>query len=113
MDEEIAHVAQGLSDDIDNMVMETFEHFGQENFSIHSLGFGDVIPPVNQERDLPSNITQGSMCYVHDEDVTYVYTGERWVPCMVERDARERVTRVTIRDGQIRTDRLLRRNESG
>jgi len=115
LDTAIRRMAGQMSDDIEEMVLETFSHHGRDNFEVHSLGFGDFCPPVEQQTDLPDDMPTGSMCMVHGTGELFVYTGERWVACSVERDARERVTRVTVRNEiiEIRENGILRRDEHG
>ncbi len=115
MDGVASRLARGISDDMRNMVRETFEHRGRDNFDIHSLSFGDYVPPVAQEADLPDGMPQGSLCIVHGTGELFVYTGERWVVCSVERDIEDRTTRVTIRNEviEIRENGILRRDEPG
>jgi len=111
----VTHLANQMSDDLDEMVLETFGHRGRDNFDVHSLGFGDYVPPVAQEADLPDGMPQGSLCVVHGTGELFVYTGERWVACSVERDSLDRTTRVTIRHEiiEVREDGILRRDEHG
>lgn len=78
MDEEVAHMAQQMSDDMDRRVMDSL--------FIEGIPGVNTIEPVGSREALPTDVPNGSLCYVMDIAESYVFMGGNWIQLQVERN---------------------------
>ena len=78
MDEEIAHVAENLAEDMERRVVDSF--------FIEGIPGVNTIQPVESRESLPTDVPTGSLCYVIDIGESYVFMGGNWIQLSVERN---------------------------
>ena len=78
MDEEVAHVAENLAEDMERRVVDSL--------FIEGIPGVNTIQPVESRETLPTDVPTGSLCYVMDIGESYVFMGGNWIQLQVERN---------------------------
>lgn len=78
MDEEIAHVAENLAEDMERRVVDSL--------FIEGIPGVNTIQPVESRESLPTDVPTGSLCFVMDIGESYVFMGGNWIQLQVERN---------------------------